>query len=62
MNVGYCAVFDNKESSFINWTLLNKHEELIEETTYFKHVRFKKPLEILMDGKKRIALIRNIQD
>jgi hypothetical protein len=30
---------------------------VVEETNYFKHVTFKKPLTITMDGRKRIATI-----
>jgi hypothetical protein len=30
---------------------------LVEETGFVKHVRFKEPVCIMMDGKKRISII-----
>jgi hypothetical protein len=56
MNVGYFSVKHNDLIDFINWDVLQK-SNIINETQYFKHVRFEKPLEILMDGKKRASLI-----
>ena len=43
-------------TGFINWDVLEK-QEVLEETSYFKHVQFKKPVTIKMDGKKRLSLI-----
>jgi hypothetical protein len=34
-----------------------KKQELVNETKYFRHVRFRDPLVVSMDGKKRIAVI-----
>ncbi len=56
MNVGYFSI-KNQGKSFVNYDLLSQ-QELIEETVYFKHVRFPENLSIVMDGKKRQALIR----
>ena len=56
MNVGYFSI-KNQSKSFVNYDLLGA-QELIEETEYFKHVRFKNTLSIMMDGKKRQALIK----
>lgn len=56
MNVGYFSVKHNDLIDFVNWDVLNK-AELVEQTRFFKHVRFKKPLEVIMDGKKRASLI-----
>ena len=56
MNVGYFSVKHNALIDYINWDELEK-AELVNETRYFKHVRFKKPLEVIMDGKKRASLI-----
>ncbi|MFH2143189.1 MAG: PEP/pyruvate-binding domain-containing protein, partial [Bacteroidota bacterium] len=56
MNVGYFSIQHSLSSNFINWEFL-KSQKLIEKTKYFKHVRFDKPLEVIMDGKKRISLI-----
>ncbi|MGL1891851.1 MAG: hypothetical protein OCD02_09505 [Spirochaetaceae bacterium] len=56
MNIGYFSVNNKKEAEFLNWDRLYK-EELINETKYFKHVRFRKPLRILMDGKEKKSII-----
>lgn len=55
MNVGYFSVH-GVGKSFVNYDLL-MHEELIEKTAFFNHIRFAEPLSIIMDGKKRQALI-----
>lgn len=55
-NVGYFSVYQEKTSSYINYDILEK-QELITKTAYFRHVRFKEPVMIRMDGKKRIAVI-----
>jgi hypothetical protein len=56
MNVGYFSVKHNDLIDYINWDALH-NISIINKTHYFKHVRFEKPLEILMDGKKRASLI-----
>jgi len=56
MNVGYFSVQQELSGSFIKWDILDK-QPLIQRTTFFRHVRFNKPLIIKMDGKKRIAAI-----
>ena len=56
MNVGYFSVKHNSLIDYINWDVLNQ-QEVISETKYFKHVRFKNPLKIIMDGQKRASLI-----
>ncbi|MCL1821897.1 MAG: PEP/pyruvate-binding domain-containing protein, partial [Prolixibacteraceae bacterium] len=57
MNVGYFAIPHNSPNSFINMNILYE-QETVNETRYIKHVRFDKPLTILMDGKSRQAMIR----
>jgi len=32
-------------------------QKLVGKTNYFRHIRFDKPLKIMMDGKKRKSLI-----
>ena len=54
-NIGYFSVF-HKTKSFIKWDIL-KHQKLINKTKFFKHIKFKKPLDIRIDGKERMALI-----
>lgn len=56
MNVGYFSISENNVEKYINWDMLN-NQEVVNETKYFRHVRFKKPLTIMMDGRKRISLI-----
>jgi len=56
MNVGYFSIKHDSLIDRINWDVMNE-QTLINETKYFRHVRFKKPLEVIMDGKKRSALI-----
>ena len=57
MNVGYFSVPDINSTEFVKLDLLEK-QELIWEGQYVRHVRFKNELEILMDGRKRTAVIR----
>jgi len=56
MNVGYFSVQPELSKSYIDWDVLKK-QEIINQTNYFKHIRFAKPLKVRMDGKKRISVI-----
>jgi vacuolar-type H+-ATPase subunit F/Vma7 len=56
VTVGYFSVQPSEGTGKINWEKLESYEP-IEQTTYFKHLRFKKSLCVKMDGKKRIAII-----
>jgi hypothetical protein len=56
MDVGYFTVQPEFKKSYIKYDILDE-QELIEATGYFRHVRFKKPLKVRMDGKKRISVI-----
>lgn len=56
MNVGYFSIQYNSQNEFIDWDELSK-QEIIEETKYLVHVRFNDPVCVVMDGKKRIAVI-----
>jgi hypothetical protein len=56
MNVGYFSVDHAGNEDFINHQMLSDGK-VIEETTYIRHVRFSEPLQVLMDGKKGMALI-----
>jgi len=55
-NVGYFSVQPEKSGSYINYDIFDK-QKLIKETKYFRHVQFKKPIKVRMDGKKRISVI-----
>ena len=56
MNVGYFSVNHKSIKDYISWDILEK-QKVIEETKYFKHIKFDKPLTITMDGRQRIAAI-----
>lgn len=56
MNVGYFSVLDSSLTDYINWDIINK-QKTINETGFFKHVRFKRPITVLMDGKQRTSAI-----
>ncbi len=56
MNVGYFSVKHDDLIDYINWEKLNE-TKLVNKTKFLRHVRFNRPLEVIMDGKKRHALI-----
>jgi hypothetical protein len=56
MNIGYFSVQHGHQSNYIRWEKL-KGELIIHKTKYFKHIRFAKPVTVLMDGRKRKAII-----
>lgn len=57
MNVGYFSISHSSATEFIDWKVLNK-QKVIETTKFFKHVRFEKPISVVMDGKKQISIIK----
>ncbi len=56
MNVGYFSVPHNSPGSKLKLEKL-KHQKIVQETEFIKHVEFNKPLTVLMNGKERKALI-----
>ncbi len=56
MNIGYFSVLHNSYTDFIRWKEL-KQQKVMHETNFFKHIHFKKPLTILMDGKQKTSAI-----
>jgi hypothetical protein len=56
MNIGYFSIQHSSYSDFIKWELLEK-QPLISKTNYFNHVRFEKPVTVLMDGIQRTSTI-----
>lgn len=56
MNVGYFSVPYNASDNMLNLSVLEKGE-VFQETKYFKHITFKNPLQIVLDGKRRKAVI-----
>jgi hypothetical protein len=57
MNVGYFSIPQINGNEFIKTDLLDR-EEPVWQGKYVKHVRFKNGLEVLMDGRKRTAVIK----
>jgi len=56
MNVGYFTIQPELSSSYIKYEKLAE-QQLVNKGKFFNHVRFKNPLHIKMDGKKRIYLV-----
>jgi len=56
MNIGYLSVQHSSNSDFIRWDLFET-KQLINKTTFFRHIRFDKPFTILMDGIQRTSAI-----
>jgi hypothetical protein len=56
MNVGYFSIQHDSKTSWIRWDKLEE-QEVIGETRYIRHVRFLRPMCVLMDGKKRISVV-----
>jgi hypothetical protein len=56
MNVGYCSVQDGDIRSKIMWDKLDEYAAEAE-TKFFRHIHFKNPLTIQMDGKQRIVMV-----
>lgn len=56
MGIGYFSVHAESPAELINWDALKK-AKIVEKTAHFAHVRFPKPIEIIMDGKQRKAAI-----
>jgi hypothetical protein len=56
MNVGYFSVHRKNANELINISFL-ENQKVVEDTGYFKHIVFEKPLTILMDGKNQKAVV-----
>ena len=57
MNVGYFSVPVLDGNEFVNMKLLDS-QKLIHQGKFVKWVRFEHALEVLMDGRKRTAVVR----
>jgi len=57
MNIGYFTVNYQSGESFIDWEWL-KSQKPFKKTKHVIHLRFKDPVEIIMDGKKGLNLIK----
>ncbi len=56
MNVGYFSVHHIGNNEFINLDIFLQ-QRIVEQSEYFIHVQFDKPLEILMNGKEQKAVV-----
>ncbi len=56
MNIGYLSVQDSSYTDYVNWDIIAQ-QKVKNKTEYFKHIQFKKPLKVLMNGKLRKAAI-----
>lgn len=56
MNIGYFSVQHTSKSDFIRWDILNQ-QPVVQQTGFFKHIRFNKPLTVFMDGRHKTSAI-----
>ena len=56
MNVGYFSIDQQMTDEFVRWDRLER-EHQVDNGKFFKHIRFKSPMVVRMDGKKRISII-----
>ncbi len=56
MKVGYFSIDQMAQKGSVNWEKL-RAQRVIREGHFFTHIRFDKPLNIRMDGKKSMAVI-----
>jgi len=56
MNIGYLSVNLDTGEGIVDWGKLSK-QNLVHQGKHFRHVRFRKPLVIRMDGRKGMAVI-----
>ena len=57
MHVGYFSIPCHSSTDFVRWDQLEA-QTIIHQTKYVRHIRFGRPLCILMDGKNRRAAIK----
>ena len=57
MNIGYLSVLSESTVDHIDWDNIRNLTE-VRRTTFFRHVRADKPLDIRMNGKERRAAIQ----
>ncbi len=61
MNIGYLSVQDGSPTDFINWAAV-RSLPTVRSTTFFRQVRAPQPLDIRMNGKKRVAIVSPQRD
>jgi len=62
LSIGYFSI-NSTSKSYIKWDKIHT-QKVVKDMKYTRHVRFENPIDIRMDGKKRIAVIQenNEQD
>ncbi|MBL6964095.1 MAG: pyruvate, phosphate dikinase [Bacteroidetes bacterium] len=56
MNVGYFTVQQEYGENKIDWKIFDA-QKIIRKGKYFNHIEFDQPVKVMMDGRKRIAVI-----
>lgn len=56
MNIGYFSVLHSSPTDFVRWEVLTQ-QKVIHETVFYRHIRFEKPLTVLMDGRHKTSAI-----
>jgi hypothetical protein len=56
MNIGYFSVLETSAEDYVRWDILNSCEP-VQQTQYLRHVKFSKPLQILMNGKQKTSVV-----
>jgi len=54
--VGYMTINSKSDNNFFDWDWLNSQEP-VSETEYVRHVRLKRPMSILIDGRSGKAVV-----
>ncbi len=54
--IGYLTINSQSKNNFLDWDWLNSIEA-VSETEYVRHVRLKRPLNILIDGRSGKAVV-----
>jgi DNA-binding NarL/FixJ family response regulator len=55
-NVGYFSLPHTSGESFVSWDTLFQ-QETVDSGVFFRHVRFRRPVFVGMDGKKSISIV-----
>jgi len=61
MNIGYFTINFRTPNHFVDWDWLRSLTP-VQTTAHFRHVRTAAPVEILMDGRRGLSLIRKPRD
>jgi hypothetical protein len=54
--VGYFSIPNQSKTSYLKMDEF-RQQNVLDQTEYIRHVKFEKPLTVLMNGKERRALI-----